>query len=74
MKGREDGMVVEIRRPQLLDLGDGLVSVLLRLVHVTGLHRVHDSDDVHQHTQVLLQDQKVTLAKSLALLKSVLAD
>jgi len=59
---------------EFLDLHEGLFGVLLRFVHVTGLHRVHDSDDVHQHTQVLLQDQKVTLAKSLALLKSVLAD
>ena len=48
VKGREDGMVVEIRRSQLLNLCDGLVSVFLRLVHVTGLHRVHHRHQIDQ--------------------------
>lgn len=45
---------VKTRTLKFLDLHESFVCVLLRFVHVAGLHTVHHRHQVHQHVQVLL--------------------
>ena len=55
VKRGENGVRPTLRGLDLVNLRYCFVGVLLRFVHVAGLHAVHHGDQVHEYAQVVLR-------------------